>query len=122
MPLTASRCDILWLSGRVKKPTSCVVPVISVDVLEKCCDICGDGITISDRVLRRMKMPLFEWQLLPFTGVGLDMRQLSGRGRTPTFCVFHVFSVAAMEKRCHASGNGEYYFRCDSLVSAEASI
>jgi hypothetical protein len=32
-------------------------------------------------------------------------------GKTPTFCVFHVFSVAVMEKCCDACGDGEYYFR-----------
>jgi hypothetical protein len=32
-------------------------------------------------------------------------------GKTPTFCVFPVFSVAVMEKCCDASGDGEYYFR-----------
>jgi hypothetical protein len=32
-------------------------------------------------------------------------------GKTPTFCVFRVFSVAVMEKCCDACGDGEYYFR-----------
>jgi hypothetical protein len=36
---------------------------------------------------------------------------VSGRGRTPTFCVFRVFSVAVMEKCCDACGDGEYYLR-----------
>jgi hypothetical protein len=31
--------------------------------------------------------------------------------KTPTFCVFPVFSVAVMEKCCDACGDGEYYFR-----------
>jgi hypothetical protein len=34
---------------------------------------------------------------------------MSGRGKTPTFCVFPVFSVAVMEKCCDACGDGEYY-------------
>jgi hypothetical protein len=32
-------------------------------------------------------------------------------GKTPTFCVFLVFSVTVTEKCCDASGDGEYYFR-----------
>jgi hypothetical protein len=34
-----------------------------------------------------------------------------GCGKTPTFCVFPVFSVAVMQKCCDACGDGEYYFR-----------
>jgi hypothetical protein len=33
------------------------------------------------------------------------------REKTPTFCVFPVFSVAVMEKCCDACGDGKYYFR-----------
>jgi hypothetical protein len=36
---------------------------------------------------------------------------VSYSGKTPTFCVFPVFSVAVMEKCCDACGDGEYYFR-----------
>jgi hypothetical protein len=36
---------------------------------------------------------------------------VSYSGKTPTFCVFRVFSVAVMEKCCDACGDGEYYFR-----------
>jgi hypothetical protein len=47
LPLTGSRWDIRWLIGRRMKPTFCllfgVLPVISVAVMEKCCDACGDG-------------------------------------------------------------------------------
>jgi hypothetical protein len=41
--LTGSGWDIRWLSGRGKKPTLCVFPLFSVAVMEKCCDVCGDG-------------------------------------------------------------------------------
>jgi hypothetical protein len=40
-----------------------------------------------------------------------DIRCLSYSGKTATFCVFPVFSVAVMEKCCDACGDGEYYFR-----------
>jgi hypothetical protein len=39
-----------------------------------------------------------------------DIRWVSGGGKTPTFCVFPVFSVAVTEKCCDACGDGEYYF------------
>jgi nitrate reductase NapE component len=48
---------------------------------------------------------------MPLTGNRWDIRWLSYSGRTPTFCVFPVFSVAVMEKCCDACGDGKYYFR-----------
>jgi hypothetical protein len=36
---------------------------------------------------------------------------VNGSGKTPTFCVIPLFSVAVMEKCCDASGDEEYYFR-----------
>jgi hypothetical protein len=36
---------------------------------------------------------------------------MSGRGKTPTFCVFPVFSAAVMEKCCDACGDGNTHFR-----------
>jgi hypothetical protein len=36
LPLTGCRWDIRWLIGRRTKPTFCVIPVISVAVMEKC--------------------------------------------------------------------------------------
>jgi hypothetical protein len=48
---------------------------------------------------------------LPLTGSRPDIRLVSYSGKTPTFCVFPVFSVAVMEKCCDACGDGEYYFR-----------
>jgi hypothetical protein len=66
---------------------------------------------ISGRVFRCHGVPVLLWHRLPLTGCRWDIRWVSGRGRTPTFCVFHVFSVAVMEKCCDACGDGEYYFR-----------
>jgi hypothetical protein len=65
------------------------------------------GNSISGRVVRRQRVPVFEGHRLPLTGSRWDIRWLSGRGETPTFCVFPVFSVAVMEKRCDACGDGE---------------
>jgi hypothetical protein len=42
--------------------------------------------------------------------------------KTPTFCVFPVFSVAVMEKCCDACGDGEYYLRSSFLVSQGAGV
>jgi hypothetical protein len=38
-----SRWNIRWQSGREKTPTLCVFPVITVAVIKKFCDACGDG-------------------------------------------------------------------------------
>jgi hypothetical protein len=78
--------------------------------------------TNSDGVLRRQRMPVFEWHRLSLTGCRLDIGRLSGRGKTPTFCVFPVFSVAVMEKCCEACVDGEYYFRSSCLLSAVAGV
>jgi hypothetical protein len=43
LPLTEGRWDIRWLIGRRTKPTFCVFSVLSVAVMEKCCDACGYG-------------------------------------------------------------------------------
>jgi hypothetical protein len=48
---------------------------------------------------------------LPLTGSRPDIRLVSYSGKTPTFCVFPVFSVAVMEKCCDVCGDEEYYFR-----------
>jgi hypothetical protein len=42
LSLTGSRWDIRWLSGRGRTLTLCVFPVITVAVMEKCCDARGD--------------------------------------------------------------------------------
>jgi hypothetical protein len=57
-----------------------------------------------------------------FTGSRWDIRWLSGRGKTPTLCVFPVFSVAVMEKRCDACGYVEYYLRSGCSASENADV
>jgi hypothetical protein len=42
---------------------------------------------------------------------------VSGRGKTPTFCVSPVFSVAVMEKCCDAYGDEDYYLQPGCLPS-----
>jgi hypothetical protein len=37
----------------------------------------------------------------------LDILWLSGRGKTPTLCVFPVFSAAVMEECCDDCGYGD---------------
>jgi hypothetical protein len=115
--LTGSRWDIRWLSGRGKTPTLCVFPVFSVAVMEKCCDACGDGeYYFRSGCLASEDAGVSEHRL-SLTGSRWDIRWLSGRGKTPTLCVFPVFSVAVMEKCCDACGDGEYYFRSGCSAS-----
>jgi hypothetical protein len=76
-----------------------------VAVIEKFCDACGDGYTISGGVAWRRKMPVSEWLRLLLTGSRWDIRWLSSRGKTPTLCVFILFSVAVMGKCCDACGD-----------------
>jgi hypothetical protein len=49
-----------------------------------------------------------------------------GRRTKPTlcvfFCVFHVFSMAVMEKCCDACGDGKYYLRSGFSASEGAGV
>jgi hypothetical protein len=65
------------------------------------------GITISSRVFRRDKVTEFQRHRLLLTGNRRDIGFVSYSGKTPTFCVFPVFSVAVMAKCCDACGVGE---------------
>jgi hypothetical protein len=47
---------------------------------------------------------------MPLTGSRWDIRLVSYSEKTPTVCVFPVFSVAVMEKCCDACGDGNKYF------------
>jgi hypothetical protein len=55
-------------------------------------------------------------------GSRYDIRWESGGGKTPTFCVFSVFSVAVMEKCWDACGDGEYYFLSGCLTPGVAVV
>jgi hypothetical protein len=59
---------------------------------------------------------------LSFNGNRWDTLWLSGRGKTPTLCVFPVFIVAFMGKCCDACGDGEYYFRSCCLASEDCGV
>jgi hypothetical protein len=43
LPMTGSRWNIRWVSGREMTPTFFVFPLFSVTGREKCYDACGDG-------------------------------------------------------------------------------
>jgi hypothetical protein len=78
--------------------------------------------TVCGRVLQRQSMLVFEYHRFTLTGCRLDKRRLSGRGRTTTFCVFPVFSVAVKEKSCDACSDREYYFRSGISVAADVTV
>jgi hypothetical protein len=58
------------------------------------------GNSISGRVVRCPRVPVFEWDGLPSTGSRWDIRWVSGRGKT----IFCVVSLAAMEGGFEACG------------------
>jgi nitrate reductase NapE component len=80
------------------------------------------GNTISGRVFRRHRVSIYQGHRVPLTGNRRDIRLVSYSGKTPTFCVFPVFSVAVMEKCCDACGDGEYYFRSGFSTSQGESV
>jgi hypothetical protein len=52
---------------------------------------------------------------MPLTGSRWDIRLVSNGGKTPTFCVFPVFSVAVILKCCDAYGDGNKYYQSGFL-------
>jgi hypothetical protein len=78
--------------------------------------------TISDRVLRRQRMPVFQWHRLALTRCELDIWRLNGRGRRPTFGVVPALRVAVMEKCCDACGDGVNYFRLNSSAAENVGV
>jgi hypothetical protein len=94
------------VSGRGKTPTFCVFPVFSVAVMEKCCDACGDGEYYFRSCFSTPQGDVFQGHRLLLPGSRRDKRWVSGRGKTPTFCVFLVLSVVDLERCCDASGDG----------------
>jgi hypothetical protein len=80
------------------------------------------GNSVSGRIVRRQRMLLSQKHRLSLTGSRWDIRWLSGRGKTPTLCVFPLVGVALMEKFCDASGDGENYFSLGSLTSEGAGV
>jgi hypothetical protein len=89
-------CFLLYLARRLRKS------VVTLAVT---------GTTISSRIFRHGRVPVFQRHRLPLTGNRWEIRWLSSRRTKATFCVFPVFSVAVLERCCDASGDGEYYFR-----------
>jgi hypothetical protein len=121
-PLTGSRCEIRWLSGRGKTLTFCVIPVFSRRLWKRVVTLAVTGNTISDRILRLQRMSVFKWHRLALTESRWYLRWLSRRANTPTFCVYPEFRVAVKEKCCDACANGEYYFLSRCLLSADANV
>jgi hypothetical protein len=80
------------------------------------------GNTISCQVGWRQMVLMSREHRLPLTGSRWDIRWLSGRGKTPTLCVFPVFSAAVMEKCCDGGGDEEYFFRSSCLASDGADV
>jgi hypothetical protein len=85
LPSTGSRWDIRWVSGRGKT----IFCVFSLAVMEGVLRLAVRGNSISGRVVRRQRVPVFEGHRLPSTGSRWDIRWVSGRGKT-IFCVFSL--------------------------------
>jgi hypothetical protein len=86
-------------------------PVTSWWLWKSVVTLAETGNTISGRRFRRFGVSVCQRQRLPLTGSRPDIRLLSYSGKTPTFCVTPVFSVAVTEKCCDVCGDEEYYFR-----------
>jgi hypothetical protein len=94
-----------------KTPDFVCISVFSVAVMEKCCDACGDGEYYFRSKVSTFRVTVCQRHRLPLIGSRPDLLLAFYSIKTPTFCVFPVFSVAVMEKCCDVCGDGEYYFR-----------
>jgi hypothetical protein len=112
-----SRWDIRWLSGHGKTPTLCVFRVFIAAVIAEFVTLAVTGNNISCRFVCRRRMPVFERPRLLLTGSRWDIRGLSGCGKTLTLCVFPIFRVAVMERRCNACGDGINHFLSGCFAS-----
>jgi hypothetical protein len=78
--------------------------------------------TVSGRVFRRCRLAVYHWHRMPLTGSRCDIRVKSYCGKTPTFCVFPVFSVAVMEKCCDDYGDLNKYFQSGFLALQDDGV
>jgi hypothetical protein len=79
-------------------PTFCVFPVLSVAVMEKCCDACGDEEYCFRSGFSALQVDGVSEVSTFSTGGRWDIWLVSYSAKTPTFCVFPVFSVAVYGK------------------------
>jgi cytochrome c5 len=95
---------------------------LALAVMKKCCDACGDGEYYFLSSCLASEGAGVSGASSVLTGSRWDIRWLSGRGKTPTFCAFPAGGVAVMEKCCDVFGDGEYYFRSSCLASEDAGV
>jgi hypothetical protein len=66
-------------------------------------------IVISSRIIWHCRMTVYQWHRVPLIPeVDGIIRLVSYSEKTPTFCVFSVFGVTAMDKYCDACGYGDH--------------
>jgi hypothetical protein len=82
LPSTASRRDIQQVSCR---GITCIFVYLAWRLWQSVLRLAVRGNSISDRVVRRQRVPVFEGHRLPSTGSRRDIRQVSCRGIT---CIF----------------------------------
>jgi hypothetical protein len=98
MPTTGSRWDIRWVSSRRK---TLIFMYLAWQLWKSVLRLAVMGNSISGRVARRQRVPVFERHRLRSTGSRWDIRQVSSRGKRP---IFLLFSVAGKEKSLEACG------------------
>jgi hypothetical protein len=112
LPLTESRWDLRWVIGCRTKPTFCAFPVISVAVMEKSCDACGDG-----EYYVRSGFLASKGAAVSEASIAVDRKSMGdtwliGRRTKPTicvfFCVFPLICMAVMPKCCDVCGDEDF--------------
>jgi hypothetical protein len=82
LPSNASRRDIRQVSCR---GITCIFVYLAWRLWQSVLRLLVRGNSISRRVVRRQRVPVFEKHRLPSTAIRRDIRQVSCRGKTPIF-------------------------------------
>jgi hypothetical protein len=82
LPSNASRRDIRQVSCR---GITCIFVYLAWRLWQSVLRLLVGGNSISRRVVRRQRVPVFEKHRLPSTAIRRDIRQVSCRGKTPIF-------------------------------------
>jgi hypothetical protein len=115
LPLTGSRWNIRWAIGRRTKPTLCVffcvVPLISMTVMGKCCDACGDG-----KYYFRSGISASEGVGVQVTSIAVDLKSMGptvgdrSSNEADILCISCIWR-GGYEKCFADCGGGDNYFR-----------
>jgi hypothetical protein len=101
LPSTGSRWDKRWVNSVGKTP---IFVYLAWRLWQSVLRLAVRGNSISGRVVRRQRVPVFEGHRLPSTGSRWDKRWVNSRGKTPIF-VYLAWRLRQSVLRLAVTGN-----------------